>query len=133
MIGKKIENIKLVVSGAGAAAISCARFYVGLGCAWKTSSMCDIEGVNQTGTARGLLKSTKCFATNKDIRHISEAMIGGRCILGLSAGNIISQDQVRTMADNPIVFCPGKSHFRKSVMKKPWLPVRDIIMATGRS
>jgi len=131
MIGKKIENIKLVVSGAGAAAISCARFYVGLGVRLENLIMCDIEGVIRQDRP-GLTEIHQMFATNKDIRHISEAMIGADVFLGLSAGNIISQDQVRTMADNPIVFAlanptPEISYEEAMAARK------DIIMATGRS
>ncbi|MEX2514138.1 MAG: NADP-dependent malic enzyme [Cyclobacteriaceae bacterium] len=131
MIGKKIEDIKLVVSGAGAAAISCTRFYVGLGVQIKNVIMCDIEGVIRRDRP-DLDEIRMMFATDKDIHHVSEAMKGADVFLGLSAGNIISQENIRSMADNPIVFAlanpdPEIGYVEATAARK------DIIMATGRS
>lgn len=131
MIGKKLEDIKLVVSGAGAAAISCTRFYVGLGVQLKNVVMCDIEGVVRKDRP-GLDDIRMVFATDRDIHHISEAMKGADVFLGLSAGNIITQDQIRMMAKNPIVFAlanpdPEIGYIEATAARK------DIIMATGRS
>ncbi|MEX0882829.1 MAG: NADP-dependent malic enzyme [Cyclobacteriaceae bacterium] len=131
MIGKNIEDIKLVVSGAGAAAISCTRFYVGLGVQIKNVIMCDIEGVIRRDRP-DLDEIRMMFATDKDIHHVSEAMKGADVFLGLSAGNIISQENIRSMADNPIVFAlanpdPEIGYVEATAARK------DIIMATGRS
>lgn len=131
MIGKRIEDIKLVVSGAGAAAVSCARFYVGLGVRLENLIMCDIEGVIRRDRP-GLNEIHQMFATDKDIHHITDAMKGADVFLGLSAGNIISQEQVQSMAANPIVFAlanptPEISYEEAMAARK------DIIMATGRS
>ncbi|MFC4873388.1 NADP-dependent malic enzyme [Negadavirga shengliensis] len=131
LIGKKIEDIRLVVSGAGAAAISCTRFYIGLGVKLENVVMCDIDGVIRKDRA-GLDEVRMMFATDKDIHHISEALEGADVFLGLSAGNIISQDQIRSMADNPIVFAlanpdPEISYELATSARE------DVIMATGRS
>lgn len=131
LIGKKIEDIRLVVSGAGAAAISCTRFYVGLGVKLENVIMCDIDGVIRKDRP-GLDEIRMMFATDKNIHHISEAMKGADVFLGLSAGNIISQDQIRSMAENPIVFAlanpdPEISYELATSARE------DVIMATGRS
>ncbi|MDN3688310.1 NADP-dependent malic enzyme [Cyclobacterium jeungdonense] len=131
MIGKQIEDIKLVVSGAGAAAVSCARFYVGLGVKLENLVMCDIEGVIRKDRP-GINEIHQMFATDKDFHHITEAMKGADVFLGLSAGNIINQEQVQSMAANPIVFAlanptPEISYEEAMAARK------DIIMATGRS
>ncbi|AKP49858.1 NADP-dependent malic enzyme [Cyclobacterium amurskyense] len=131
MIQKKIENIKLVVSGAGAAAISCARFYIRLGVKFENVVMCDIDGVIRKDRD-GLTDIHGMFATDRDIYTITEAMEGADVFLGLSAGNIISQDQIKSMAANPIVFAlanptPEISYEEAMAARK------DIIMATGRS
>lgn len=131
MIQKKIGNVKLVVSGAGAAAISCARFYIGLGVKIENVVMCDIDGVIRKDRV-GLTDIHKMFATDRDLRTITEAMNGADVFLGLSAGNIISQEQIKSMAKNPIVFAlanptPEISYEEAMAARK------DIIMATGRS
>jgi len=131
MIQKKIGGIKLVVSGAGAAAISCARFYIGLGVKLENVVMCDIEGVIRKDR-EGLTDIHGMFATERDIYTITEAMQGADVFLGLSAGNIINQDQIKAMAENPIVFAlanptPEISYEEAMSARK------DIIMATGRS
>ncbi|MBI0398936.1 NADP-dependent malic enzyme [Cyclobacterium marinum] len=131
MIQKKIENIKLVVSGAGAAAVSCARFYIGLGVKYENVVMCDIDGVIRKDR-EGLSDIHRLFATERDLHTITEAMKGADVFLGLSAGNIINQDQIRSMAKNPIVFAlanptPEISYELAMAARE------DIIMATGRS
>ncbi|WP_375585902.1 NADP-dependent malic enzyme [Cyclobacterium xiamenense] len=131
MIGKKIEDIRLVVNGAGAAAVSCARFYVGLGVKLENLVMCDIDGVIRQDRP-GLNEIHQMFATDRDLYHITEAMEGADVFLGLSAGNIISKEQIKSMAENPIVFAlanptPEISYEDAMAARK------DIIMATGRS
>jgi malate dehydrogenase (oxaloacetate-decarboxylating)(NADP+) len=131
MIHKKIDKVKLVVSGAGAAAISCARFYIGLGVKIENVVMCDIDGVIRKDR-EGLTDIHKMFATDRDLHTITEAMQGADVFLGLSAGNIISKGQIKSMAKNPIVFAlanptPEISYEEAMAARK------DIIMATGRS
>ncbi|SEG07265.1 NADP-dependent malic enzyme [Algoriphagus boritolerans] len=131
IVDKKIDQIKLVVSGAGAAAISCVRFYVSLGVKKENIIVCDKDGVIRSDRP-GLSAIHAEFATDKNIQHIHEALPGADVFLGLSAGNIITQEMIKSMAPNPIVFAlanpdPEISYDLAIAARK------DIIMATGRS
>lgn len=131
IVGKKIDEIKLVVSGAGAAAISCLRFYVSLGVKRENIIACDKDGVIRTDRP-GLSDIHREFATTKDIHRIREALPGADVFLGLSAGNIITQEMILSMAPDPIVFAlanpdPEISYELAVATRK------DVIMATGRS
>lgn len=131
IVGKNIEDIKLIVSGAGAAAISCLRFYVSLGVKKENIIACDKDGVIRIDRP-GLSDIHAQFATDKDIHHIGEALPGADVFLGLSAGNIITQEMIRSMAPNPIVFAlanpdPEISYDLAVATRE------DVIMATGRS
>lgn len=131
LVHKKIEDIKLVVSGAGAAAISCLRFYVSLGVRKENIIVCDKDGVIRKDR-QGLLDIHLEFATDKNITTIAEALPGADVFLGLSAGNIISQEMIKSMAPDPIVFAlanpdPEIGYDAAIAARK------DVIMATGRS
>jgi len=131
IVDKKIDEIKLVVSGAGAAAISCVRFYVSIGVKKENIIVCDKDGVIRTDRP-GLTDIHAEFATDKDIHHIQEALQEADVFLGLSAGNIISQEMIKSMAPNPIVFAlanpdPEISYDLAIAARE------DVIMATGRS
>jgi malate dehydrogenase (oxaloacetate-decarboxylating)(NADP+) len=131
IVNKKIDEIKLVVSGAGAAAISCLRFYVSLGVKKENIVVCDKDGVIRTDRP-GLTLIHEEFATTRDIHTISDALPGSDVFLGLSAGNIISQEMIKTMAPDPIVFAlanpdPEISYDLAIAARE------DVIMATGRS
>ena len=132
LVGKKIEEVKIVVSGAGASAISCTSLYISLGARRENILMCDKNGVIRED--RTDLDETKIqFASKrKDVVSITDAMKGADVFLGLSAGNIISQDQVRSMAKDPIVFALANPDpeiaYDLAMSARP-----DIIMATGRS
>ena len=131
VVGKKIEEIKLVVNGAGASAVSCTRFYMSLGVKRENIVMCDKEGAIRMD--RLDLDSIKQeFATARDINTLTEALSGADVFLGLSAGNIVSGDQIKVMAPNPLVFALANPD--------PEIPYdvamaarEDLIMATGRS
>ncbi|AFL82784.1 malic enzyme [Belliella baltica DSM 15883] len=131
VVGKNIEDIKLVVNGAGASAVSCTRFYMILGVKRENIVMCDKEGAIRMD--RPDLDDIKSeFATHRDIRTLTDALSGADVFLGLSAGNIVSGDQIKVMAPNPIVFALANPD--------PEIPYEmakaareDIIMATGRS
>lgn len=131
VVEKNISEIKLVVNGAGASAISCTRFYMSLGVRRENIAMCDKEGVIRMD--RENLDSIKAeFASDRDIKTLSDALTGADVFLGLSAGNVVSQDQVKLMASNPIVFALANPD--------PEIPYdlaiaarEDLIMATGRS
>ncbi|HNX80302.1 MAG TPA: phosphate acyltransferase, partial [Prolixibacteraceae bacterium] len=131
LVGKKIGDIKVVVSGAGASAVSCIRLYFTLGVKPENVVMVDSKGVlNRSRKDLNVIKQQ--FVTNREINTLAEAMVGADMFLGLSAGNLVSQDMVRSMAPDPIVFAMANPD--------PEIPYdlavaarEDIIMATGRS
>jgi len=131
VVDKKIGAIKLVVNGAGASAVSCTRFYMSLGVKRKNIVMCDKEGVIRKD--RENLDTIKGeFASDRDIRTLSEALTDADVFLGLSAGNVVSPDQLKLMAKDPIVFAlanPDPEIAYDLAIKTR----KDIIMATGRS
>ena len=129
--GKKIEDVKLVVNGAGAAAVSCTRLYMSLGIRKENVVMCDSRGViNRKRT--GLNPQKQQFVTDRDIDTLEEAMKGADVFLGLSVKNVVTQEMVRSMADRPIVFALANPdpeiEYSKAVSSRP-----DLIFATGRS
>ena len=100
---KDISKIKMVVNGAGAAAISCTRLYLKLGAKRENIVMCDSKGVIRKD--RENLTSQKAeFATNQDINTLEEAMQNADVFIGLSMGNIVSPEMLLSMAKDPIVF-----------------------------
>ncbi|QDH81045.1 NADP-dependent malic enzyme [Echinicola soli] len=132
IVDKKIEDIRLVVCGAGAAAVSCTRFYMSLGVKRENLVMVDIEGVIRTDRPN-LDEIRKEFATSRAALHtLTDAMKGADVFLGLSAGNIVSPEQIKSMADNPIVFALANPtpeiDYDLATSSRD-----DLIMATGRS
>ena len=130
--GKDIENVKLVVNGAGAAAISCTKLYMALGVKRENIVMLDSKGV--IASDRPNLSGQKAlFATDRrNIHTLEEAVKGADVFVGLSKGNILSQDMVRSMNENPIVFALANPvpeiSFEEAIEARP-----DVLMATGRS
>lgn len=130
--GKKIENVKIVVNGAGASAVSCTKLYISLGARLENIVMLDSKGV--ISKARTDLNEQKSFfATNRtDIYTLEEAIKGADVFLGLSKGNVLSQDMVRSMANSPIVFALANPtpeiSYEEAMAARP-----DVLMATGRS
>ncbi len=129
--GKKIESIKIVVSGAGAAAISCTRLYVALGAKRENIVMVDRTGVIRAD--RDKLEGTKAeFATSRDIHTLEDAAKQADVFIGLSSANVLSAATLKTMAKNPIIFAlanPNPEIEYELAMKTR----HDLIMATGRS
>ena len=130
--GKEIEHVKVVVNGAGAAAISCARLYIALGVNPKNIVMLDSKGVIST-TREGLTPEKIEFATDRtDIHTLAEALDGADVFLGLSKGNILTKDMVRSMAKDPIVFALANPvpeiTYEDAMDSRP-----DVLMSTGRS
>ena len=129
--GKKIENIKVVVNGAGASAVSCTRLYIALGVKPENVIMLDSKGVITT-SRKDLNKYKKQFARDVSFTTLKEAMVGADLFLGLSVGGIVSQDLLKSMAENPIVFAMANP--TPEISYEDAIAVRDdIIMATGRS
>ena len=130
--GKKIDQVNVVVNGAGAAAISCARLYIALGVNPKNIVMLDSKGVIST-SRQGLTPEKVEFATERtDIKTLAEALDGADVFLGLSKGNILSKDMVRSMAKDPIVFALANPvpeiTYEDAMDSRP-----DVLMSTGRS
>ena len=128
---KKINQVKIIVSGAGAAAIACVKLYIALGAKKENIIMCDSKGVIRADR-NDLSPSKKMFATKKDFQQLDDAIKDADVFLGLSTGNILSKKMVKSMADNPIVFALANPD--PEIPYDDAMSVRkDIIMATGRS
>ena len=130
--GKKIEDVKIVVNGAGAAAISCTKLYVALGARKENIIMLDSKGVI-TSDRENLTPEKALFATDRrDVHTLAEAMSGADVFLGLSKGNVVSQDMIRSMASQPIVFALANPEpeitYEAAMASRP-----DVLMSTGRS
>ena len=128
---KKISNIKIVVNGAGAAAISCTRLYLKLGVRRENVVMCDSKGVIRKD--RNNLTSQKAeFATDKDLQTLEEAMNGADVFIGLSKGDVVTPAMLLAMAKDPIVFAMANPipeiNYDLAIATRD-----DIIMASGRS
>lgn len=128
---KKIEDVKIVISGAGAAAISCSRLYQSCGAKRKNMVMLDSKGVIRND--RGNLTSQKAeFATHRKIDTLDEAMVDADVFIGLSMADIVTPQMLKTMAKDPIVFAMANPN--PEIKYQLAVDTRDdIIMATGRS
>lgn len=126
-----LAGAKIVINGAGAAAISCARMYVMLGAKKENIVMCDSKGVIRSDRDR-LTEEKKEFATDRDLHTLTEAMIGSNVFIGLSKGNIVTKEMIRSMASRPIVFALANPEPEISY-KDAKDATEDIIVATGRS
>ena len=130
--GKDIAQVKIVVNGAGAAAISCTKLYMALGARKENILMLDSKGVI-TADREGLNEQKRFFATERqDVHTLQEAMCGADVFVGLSKGNILSQEMVRSMAKDPIIFALANPQpeitYEEATAARP-----DVIMATGRT
>ena len=130
--GKKIAEVKIVVNGAGAAAISCTKLYEALGATHENILMLDSKGVI-TSDREGLNETKRYFATDRrDVHTLEEAVKGADVFLGLSKGNVLTQDMIRSMADHPIVFALANPvpeiSYEEAMAARP-----DVLMSTGRS
>ena len=131
LAGKKIETAKIVISGAGAAAISCARLYKSFGAQGKNMVMTDSKGVIRSDR-ENLTMEKQEFSTQRDLHTLEEALKDADVFIGLSQANIVDEKMLLSMASNPIVFAmanpdPEINYDLACRVRK------DIIMATGRS
>ncbi|QOI96284.1 MAG: NADP-dependent malic enzyme [Flammeovirgaceae bacterium] len=131
LVGKKINEIKLVINGAGAAAVSCTRLYFQLGVKPENTVMCDSRGVIRKD--RPDLDSIKAeFATARNINTLQEAMNGADVFVGLSKADVLTPADIKAMAADPIVFALANPNpeidYEVARKSRP-----DLIMATGRS
>ncbi len=128
---KDIEDVLIVVNGAGAAAMSCTRLYLSLGAKKENIVMLDSKGVIRADI-KNLTKEKAEFATNRDVKTLEDVMKDADVFLGLSQGNIVSKEMISSMNTNPIVFALANPD--PEISYKDAISVReDIIMATGRS
>src|SRR5688500_18026018 len=130
--GKKIEDVRMVISGAGAAAMACLRLYIELGLRKEHVLLVDRHGVIWKGRKDDMTPYKEEFAADTDRRTMADAFRDADVFIGLSAGGIVSQDMVRSMAADPIVFAMANPNpeigYEEAVAARP-----DLIMATGRS
>ena len=132
IVGKKIGEVRVVFSGAGAAAIACATHHVKLGVRHENIVMCDIKGVVYEGRTEGMNPYMARFAARTEARTLAEALVGADVFFGLSAGGIVSPEMILRMAPNPIIFALANPDpeipYDIAVATRP-----DAIVATGRS
>ena len=129
--GKKLEDVKIVVNGAGAAAISCTRLYCSFGALRKNIVMLDSKGVIRSDREK-LTEQKREFATDRDIHTLEEAVKDADVFVGLSKGNVLTKDMVRSMAANPIIFALANPvpeiSYEDAKEARP-----DVLMSTGRT
>lgn len=131
IVGKKIEEVQIVVNGAGASASSCTRLYMALGAKRENIVMCDSKGaINSSRT--DLNEEKKFFMTQRPISTLQEALVNADVFLGLSVADVLTEEMVQSMAHDPIVFALANPNpeisYAKAKASRP-----DLIFATGRS
>lgn len=132
IVGKKHEDIRLVISGAGASAISCAELAISWGVKRENIMLCDSRGVVYKGRTEGMNKYKERFAFETDARTLADALRGADVFYGLSVANVMTPEMVKSMAEDPIIFAMAnpdpeiKPELAKEARK-------DVIIATGRS
>ncbi|MBI4429251.1 MAG: NADP-dependent malic enzyme [Ignavibacteriales bacterium] len=132
IVRKKIDQVRVVFSGAGAAGIACAKLYERLGVKRQNMMLVDTKGVVHKGRKEGMNPYKEYFAVETNARTLADAMKGADVFCGVSAKGIVSKDMVKSMADNPIVFAMANPD--PEIAYEVATSARDdIIMATGRS
>ncbi|MDD8022115.1 MAG: NADP-dependent malic enzyme [Paracoccaceae bacterium] len=130
--GKKIEDCKIVLNGAGAAGIACLELIKAMGAQHDNCIMCDTKGVIYQGRTEGMNQWKSAHAANTPARTLEEAMVGADVFLGVSAKGAVTQDMVAAMADNPVIFAMANPD--PEITPEEAHAVRqDAIVATGRS
>ncbi|MBA4312425.1 MAG: NADP-dependent malic enzyme [Chlorobiaceae bacterium] len=132
IVGKKISDVRVVFSGAGASGIACAKFYETLGVKRSNIRLVDTKGVVFKGRTEGMNKYKEYFAVDTNDRTLADAMKGADVFCGVSVKDLVTKDMVRSMADNPIVFAMANPD--PEITYPDAIDARkDIIMGTGRS
>ncbi len=131
IVDKKIENCKVVVNGAGAAGIACAEMYVSAGAKRENFIMCDSRGVIHTEREDKLPESKANFAIKTDLRTLDEAIKDADIFLGLSVAGVLTQDMVRKMAKDPIIFAMANP--TPEILPNLALEAGAAIVGTGRT
>src|SRR5512136_2332439 len=132
LVGKKIEKVKVVFCGAGAAGIACAKLYLRLGVKKENLFFVDTKGVIYKGRKEGMNPYKEAFAQDTDARTLADAMRGADAFIGVSGPNLVTPEMLKTMAEDPIVFAMANPDpeitYDVAVATR-----KDVIMATGRS
>ena len=132
LVNKKIEEIRMVVNGAGAAGVACANLAISLGARQQNLYMCDTKGVIYKGRTEGMNPYKERLAVDTELRTLEEAMRGADVFIGVSAKGAVTQQMVRDMAKDPIIMAMANPD--PEITPEEALSVRsDVIMATGRS
>jgi malate dehydrogenase (oxaloacetate-decarboxylating)(NADP+) len=130
--GKAIDQVQIVVNGAGAAAVACAKMFLAAGASKDKILMLDSKGIIYTGRTEGMNPHKAEFAQDTTLRSLADAMLGADVFVGLSAANVVTPDMVRSMADHPIIFAMANPdpeiRYELARETRP-----DVIVATGRS
>ena len=131
-LGKEMGEIKLVCSGAGAAALACLNMLKTLGVKQENITVCDQHGVLRTGREKPMDKYKTQYARETDLKTLKEALVGADAFLGLSVPGVIDQDDIKNMADRPVIFALANP--TPEIMPEVVKEVRpDALIATGRS
>jgi len=132
LVNKTIDKARIVFSGAGAAALATASHYLKLGARRENIIMYDIHGIVYRGRTEGMNPYMERFASETSVRTLAEALRGADVFVGLSAGNVVTPEMLRGMADHPIIFAMANPDpeipYEQAVEARP-----DAIVATGRS
>ena len=132
LAGKNIKDVKAVYNGAGASGIACAKFHISLGLDPENVLMCDSKGVIHKVRTDGMNEFKQDFVRDTDRRTLAEALEGADMFFGLSRGDVVTQDMVRSMAKNPIILAMANPD--PEIKYPDAIAAReDVIMATGRS
>ncbi|HWG92446.1 MAG TPA: NADP-dependent malic enzyme [Candidatus Thermoplasmatota archaeon] len=130
--GKRIENVKIVVSGAGAAAVACANFYLQMGAKLENVWMTDSKGVIYKGRAEGMNPYKEKFAKDTPCRTLKDILVGADVFVGVSVAGIVTPEMVKSMAPQPVVFALANPDpeipYEEAKAARP-----DAIVGTGRS
>jgi malate dehydrogenase (oxaloacetate-decarboxylating)(NADP+) len=132
LVGKNINEVKVVFSGAGAAGIACANFYLTLGVRKENLILCDTKGVVYKGRVEGMNPYKEFFASDTKARSLADAMVDADVFAGVSVKGVVTKDMVKSMAKDPIIFAMANPD--PEITYEDALDARkDVIMATGRS
>jgi malate dehydrogenase (oxaloacetate-decarboxylating)(NADP+) len=132
IVGKRIDEVKVVFNGAGASGIACAKYYLSLGVKKENLILCDTKGVIYKGRTVGMNPWKQELAAETDARTLAQALVGADVFVGLSVANCVTPEMVRSMAERPIIFAMANPDpeitWEEAKAARP-----DVIMATGRS
>ncbi len=132
LTGRKLQDTRIVMNGAGAASVACAKIFVSLGARKENIIMCDTTGVIYKGRKEGMNKYKELFACETEARTLAQALVGADVFVGLSAANSLTAEMIQPMAKSPIIFAMANPDPEiDPIIAKHARP--DCLMATGRS